>query len=202
MLGWNSGTEQELFSMEELIAQFSIERVHKSGAKFDYEKAKWFNHEWIKKSSTEALYPLVKKLFEIKNVATKNDNYFKTVIGLVKERCTLISDFYEQSVYFFEAPQTLDVDAVKPKWNENKQSFFEILCTQLTELKTWDVIEIENCFKNLATEKTIKPGELQLPMRIMLVGGKFGPAVFEIANLIGKEETLNRIQSALTKINS
>ena len=96
----------------------------------------------------------------------------------------------------------MDVDAVKPKWNENKQSFFEILCTQLTDLKAWDVIEIENCFKNLATEKSIKPGELQLPMRIMLVGGKFGPAVFEIAHLIGKEETLHRIQSALTKINN
>jgi len=202
MLGWNSGTEQEVFSMEELIAQFSIERVHKSGAKFDYEKAKWFNHEWIKKSTTEALYPLVKNLFEAKNIDTKNEDYFKTVIGLVKERCALISDFYEQSVYFFEAPQTLDVDAVKPKWNEIKQSFFEILCNQLAELKSWDVIEIENCFKNLATEKTIKPGELQLPMRIMLVGGKFGPAVFEIAHLIGKEETINRIQSALTKINN
>ena len=202
MLGWNSGTEQEIFSLDEMIKNFSIERVHKSGAKFDYEKAKWFNHEWIKKLPADRLFLLVSTLFEEREVPIENEDYFKIVIGLVKERCTLISDFYDQAVYFFKAPALLDIDAVKPKWNDAKTNFFNSFCDLLNKLNEWNLIAVEDAFKNLATEMNIKPGELQLPMRIMLVGGKFGPAVFEIANLIGKEETINRIKSALTKINS
>lgn len=200
LLGWNSGTEKELFSLHELIESFSIERVHKSGAKFDYDKAKWFNQEWLKLTSTEQLVNAVKNLFVSKEINPIEETYLKEVISLVKERCTLVSDFYEQSVYFFTAPEEIDVDAVKPKWNEQKRLFFEQYCNQMNQLDEWNVAAIENTFKNLAGEMTIKPGELQLPMRIMLVGGKFGPAVFDIAYLIGKENTINRIQSAIPKI--
>ena len=200
MLGWNSGTEQELFSINELIQNFSIERVHKSGAKFDYEKAKWFNHEWIKKSTTDELFDAVKNLLSAKEINNIDEAYLRKVIDLVKERCTLVSDFYEQSSYFFAAPEKIDTDAVKPKWSEQKRFFFEQYCIQLNQLTEWNVTVIENTFKNLAAEMTIKPGELQLPMRIMLVGGKFGPAVFDIAYLIGKENTINRIHSAIPKI--
>jgi glutamyl-tRNA synthetase len=201
VLGWNSGTEQEVYSMEEMIELFSLERVHKSGAKFDYEKAKWFNHEWIKKSEATALYPEVLEVFKSKGVVIDNESHFKTIINLVKERCTLLTDFFDQSVYFFQAPSELDLDAVTPKWNESKNEFFQILCEQINQTTNWEVAEIENIFKSLATEKNIKPGELQLPMRIMLVGGKFGPAVFEIAYHIGKEETINRIKTALHQLN-
>jgi len=202
MLGWNNGTEQELFSLDELIDQFSIDRVHKSGAKFDYEKAKWFNHEWIKKSSSELLFPLVKPILEEKSISNINEPFLKTIIDLVKERCPLLDDFFQQSSYFFIAPEELDTEAVKPKWNEDKASFFNEICNQLNLLNEWETTSIENSFKTLAAEKNIKPGELQLPMRIMLVGGKFGPAVFEIACLIGKEETIKRIKSALIILNS
>lgn len=201
MLGWNSGTEKEIFSMEEMIENFSIERVHKSGAKFDYEKAKWFNQEWIKKSNSDYLFPLVSELFKNKGVQIHDDAFLKKIIDLVKERCVLIPDFYEQAVYFFKAPETLDLDAIKPKWNEAKTNFFETFCNNINGI-SWTTADIENTFKNLATEMNIKPGELQLPMRIMLVGGKFGPAVFEIAHLIGKEETILRIKNALTSLNS
>lgn len=201
MLGWNSGTEKEIFSMEEMIENFSIERVHKSGAKFDYEKAKWFNQEWIKISTSDYLFPLVSELFKNKGVEIHDDAFLKKIIDLVKERCVLIPDFYEQAVYFFKAPETLDLDAIKPKWNEAKTNFFEKFCNNINEI-SWTTADIENVFKNLATEMNIKPGELQLPMRIMLVGGKFGPAVFEIAHLIGKEETLLRVKNALTSLNS
>ena len=200
MLGWNSGTEQELYTLDELIENFSIERVHKSGAKFDYEKAKWFNHEWIKKSSTDYLFEPVKQLLTSKNISYIEENYLKEVITLVKERCALISDFYEQAAYFFIAPETIDTDAVKPKWNDQKRVFFEKYALQLQNLEDWNVASIENVFKNLAAEMAIKPGELQLPMRIMLVGAKYGPAVFEIAHLIGKENTINRIHTAIPKI--
>lgn len=201
MLGWNSGEEKELYTIDELIEKFSIERVHKSGAKFDYEKAKWFNQEWIKKLDVDDLLPLVKDMFENKGVRISDDAYFKTIIHLVKERCALISDFYDQAVYFFMAPTEIDVAAVKPKWTTEKANFFEELSSKLEDLNEWEVSTIEEIFKNLAAEKNIKPGELQLPMRIMLVGGKFGPAVFEIAHLIGKADTLSRIQSALIQIN-
>lgn len=201
VLGWNDGTEQEIFSKEELVNRFSIDRVHKAGAKFDFEKAKWFNHEWIKRLDVDHFSSLVKDDFRAKGIVLNDDGYFQKVLGLVKDRCTLLPDFYEQAVYFFKAPEQLDADAVKPKWNEQKNIFFEAFINKLNEIG-WDTTSIEASFKELAATHNIKPGELQLPLRIMLVGGKFGPAVFEIASLIGKEETIRRIKKALTIFNA
>lgn len=202
MLGWNSGSEQEIFSMEELIQQFSIDRVHKSGARFDFEKAKWYNHEWIKKLPAAKLAPMVKPMLQQQSIDIKDENYFLSVIELIKDRCTLLTDFYEQGAFFFRAPLQIDDAAVKPKWTPEKTAFFETYIQQLETLSNWNMPSIEESFKTLAAEKNIKPGELQLPMRIMLVGGKFGPAVFEIAALIGKEETIARIKKALTIFNT
>ena len=202
MLGWNSGSEQEIFSMEELMQQFSIDRVHKSGARFDFEKAKWYNHEWIKKLPAAKLAPMVKPMLQQESIDIKDENYFLSVIELIKDRCTLLTDFYEQGAFFFRAPLQIDDAAVKPKWTPEKTAFFETYIQQLETLSNWNMPSIEESFKTLAAEKNIKPGELQLPMRIMLVGGKFGPAVFEIAALIGKEETIARIKKALTIFNT
>jgi glutamyl-tRNA synthetase len=121
------------------------------------------------------------------------------VLELVKDRCTLLTDFVHHASFFFKAPQTLDVASVKPKWNEDKAMFFDILTEKFTVLEEWNTANIEAIFKQTADEKNIKMGELQLPFRIMLVGEKFGPAVFDIAALIGKEETINRIKFALTQ---
>ena len=198
VLGWNDGTEQEIFSLEELIEKFSIDRVHKGGAKFDFEKAKWFNHEWIKKFDVESLRSKVREELLSKAVVIDNDEYLDKVIALVKDRCTLIPDFYTQANFFFNAPQQLDLEAVKPKWTADKATFFTKFCDHLKNLETWDHASIESEFKTLATAKNIKPGELQLPLRIMLVGGKFGPAVFEIAALIGKNNSIDRIQRSLS----
>jgi len=197
LLGWNAGTEQELFTKEELIEKFSIERVHSGSAKFDYEKAKWFNHEWIKKLGVESYTLQVKSLFKANGISIDDDDKFKNILGLVSDRCTLIPDFYTQAAFFFKTPETLDVDAVKPKWNDDKKLFFADWCNALNNLENWDAVSLENSFKELATAKNIKPGELQLPFRIMLVGGKFGPPVFVIADTIGKLETINRISKAL-----
>ncbi len=197
MLGWNPGTEQEVFSMEEMINAFSIERVHKGGAKFDFEKAKWFNHEWIKKLPVTRYSTIVKEIFSSKGIAANDEAYFLTVLNLVKERCTLLTDFYEQGGFFFVAPSTWDVDAVKPKWSNEKHEFFIELIEKIKVVNDFSAAEIEILFKELAQEKNIKPGELQLPMRVMLVGAKFGPGVFDIATTIGKNETINRIEKAL-----
>jgi glutamyl-tRNA synthetase len=197
MLGWNPGTEQEIFAIDELIEAFSMERVNKAGAKFDFEKAKWFNHQWIQKKEVASYGLEVKGLLAEKGINITDDVYFEKVLELVKGRCTLLSDFYEQASYFFKAPTTWDVDAVKPKWNEDKNNFFVALVEKIKAVQNFTPEEIEVAFKKLATEKNIKPGELQLPMRIMLVGAKFGPAVFDIAATIGKEETTSRIEKAL-----
>jgi glutamyl-tRNA synthetase len=109
-----------------------------------------------------------------------------------------LPDFVQHAGFFFKSPATLDVDAVKPKWNEEKKDFFIDFISKLKAISNWEFTTIENVFKNLAAEKNIKPGELQLPMRIMLVGGKFGPAVFQVAEIIGKEETVKRIEYALS----
>ena len=198
MLGWNDGSGQEIFSMDELVRHFSINRVHKGGAKFDYEKAKWFNHEWIKKMPVQHWKTIVKKDFENKGIVITDEQKFEHILELVKERCILLTDFWQQSSFFFKPPETLDIASIKPKWSEAKKIFFEALIVELKSLQAEDAINIENTFKDLATEKNIKPGELQLPLRIMLVGGKFGPPVFDIAAIIGKEQTIQRINAGIT----
>jgi glutamyl-tRNA synthetase len=199
VLGWNDGSAQEIFTLDELIQRFSLEKVHKGGAKFDFEKAKWFNHEWIKKLPVHEWQLTVRDDFEKRGITINDEQKFVKVLELVKDRCTLLTDFYQQSSFFFKAPDTLDVASVKPKWNEDKAMFFDILTEKFTLLEDWNTGNIEATFKETAAEKNIKMGELQLPFRIMLVGGKFGPTVFDIAALIGKAETINRIKYALTQ---
>jgi glutamyl-tRNA synthetase len=197
VLGWNDGTEQELYSLQELIDKFSIERVHKAGAKFNYDKAKWFNHEWIKRFSAEELLPFVKKVFEEKNLPVTGDQLMISVIMLVRDRCNLLPDFYTQGKFFFEAPQQWDLNAVKPKWNDQKAAFFNDYIEKLKTGQEWSAAGLEAGFKELATEKNIKAGELQLPLRIMLVGEKMGPPVFEISACLGKEQTIQRMERLL-----
>ena len=200
VLGWNDGTEQELFSMEELINKFSIERVHKGGAKFDFEKAKWFNHEWIKKLPVTDYELRVKEIFAAKNIIISDEIYFTKVLNLVKDRCHLLTDFYDQAAYFFISPEVYDEASVKPKWDESKKDFFKQYCNRLLELANIEYLPFtvyETIFKDLATEKNIKVGELQMILRVMLVGSKTGPAVFVIAETIGSDATIERIENAL-----
>ncbi|TDG37476.1 glutamate--tRNA ligase [Pedobacter changchengzhani] len=199
LLGWNDGTEQEIFTLAELEEKFSLERISKAGAKFDFEKAKWYNQEWIKLSAVGSLQLAVKSELEKAGVAVKNDEFLTTVIGLIKDRCTLLPDFIAQSSYFFTAPKEYDLNAVKPKWTAEKANFFTDYASNLTLENT---TEAEASFKSLAEEKGFKPGELMLPFRVMLVGGKFGPGVFDIAVLLGVEETKLRIARAVEAINA
>jgi glutamyl-tRNA synthetase len=197
MLGWNDGTEQEIFSLEDLIKKFSIEKVHKAGAKFDFEKAKWFNHEWIKKLPVSNYQEEVEKIFLNKGLQIQDDKYFEKVLEMVKDRCTMLTDFWDHSFFFFQAPKEYDTAPILAKWNANKLNFFESFSNSLRSINDWSAATLETCFKQLAETNSIKAGELQLPLRIMLVGGKFGPPVFNIAEVLGKEETLNRINNAL-----
>lgn len=196
MLGWNDGSEQEIFSMQELVDRFSIERVHKGGAKFDYDKAKWFNHQYIVKADDTVLARLFAPVLQEKGVAVET-GYVARIAGLVKERCHFINEIWDHGFFFFIRPEKYDVDAVKPKWSAEKQAFFEEWATALNGLDDFSFARLEESFKQLAAAKNIKPGELQLPFRIMLCGGKFGPPVFVIAETLGKAETIERIKLGL-----
>ncbi|MFM7510330.1 MAG: glutamate--tRNA ligase [Bacteroidota bacterium] len=196
LLGWNDGSEKEIFSKEELIASFDMDRVHSGGAKFDYEKAKWFNHEWIKLTSASKLVPLVSHTFEMANLPITNVVLLEQVIALVKDRCTVVTDFIEQGSFFFNRPTQIDTASILPKWNTEKSTFFDQLIHYYQETNPWTTEELEKICKDLALTHQLKTGELLLPLRIMLVGGKFGPGVFDIACLLGKEETLERLTQA------
>lgn len=201
MLGWNDGTDQEIFSKEELIQKFSITKVHKGGAKFDFEKAKWYNHEWIKRIDEKHLEVLVNDSFKKRSIEIQDQGYLTQVVHAVKERCTLLTDFWDQSYFFFKAPSAIDTNGVK-SWSETKTEFFNDFSKALSSIANWSATSIEELFKQLAAQKNIKPGELQLPLRLMLVGGKFGPPVFEIAAILGKEETTSRIVTSLPQFES
>ncbi|TXT33899.1 MAG: glutamyl-tRNA synthetase [Chitinophagaceae bacterium] len=198
LLGWNDGTDNELFTLDELIAAFSIDRVHKGGAKFDFEKAKWYNHEWIKRSTATSLHDSVKAMLNEHAIEVQDTAILDKVIDLVKERCTLLSDFVAQSSFFFVTPTSFDTDSIKPKWNEAKNMFFIELSNAFESSIVWQTTDLETSFKELAAAHQLKPGELMLPLRIMLVGGKFGPGVFDIAEIIGKHATVERIRMVLS----
>jgi glutamyl-tRNA synthetase len=205
LLGWNDGTDKEIFSLDELVASFDIERVHKGGAKFDYEKAKWFNQEWIKRTDNKILAELLQPFLEAAKIEVHEAPYLVKVIGLVKDRCHLLADFIDQSHFFFAAPTSIDTAAILPKWEEKKQCFFDELvklyAQQISEgIKTLPAASLEASFKELATAHEIKPGDLLLPLRIMLVGGKFGPGVFDIIESIELSDTKARIEHSLRLI--
>jgi glutamyl-tRNA synthetase len=198
LLGWNSGTEQELCSLEELTQVFSIERVHKGGAKFDFEKAKWFNHQYIMKKTDDELAVLMRPY--IKNGNEFDDAYLAKVASLIKERCHLLSEFWSQGHFFFETPSETELSAIADKWTESKKAFFESWVSTFDGMQEWTHTARETGFNDAMTAAGLKKGDVLLPLRIMLVGGKYGPGVFDIAAIIGKDETKKRIINTLASL--
>ncbi|HRE51888.1 MAG TPA: glutamate--tRNA ligase [Flavitalea sp.] len=196
LLGWNDGSAQEIFTKEELTEKFSIDRVHKAGAKFNYEKAKWFNHEWIKRSSDEWIAGKLMDILNERKISAPKALAVK-VAGLIKERCVFLEELWPNSHFFFETPAAYDLDAIRAKWNEEKKALFVDWIGRSGAITEWSAPELEKDFKDLAAARNIKPGDALMPLRIMLAGSKTGPGVFDIAALIGKEETIKRIQSTI-----
>lgn len=196
LLGWNDGTEQEIFSLEELIEKFSVDRIHKGGAKFNFEKAKWFNHEYIKNSQSKRLLPAYKDILEANGIQ-ETDGRLLAILDIIKERCSLLPELWDNSFFFFSPPQRFDTESVNKKWSEEKRRFFTGLPQKLEEVEPFTTENLETIFKSFAEASNIKAGGLMLPFRVMLVGGKFGPPVFNIAAMLGKEETIARIKTAL-----
>ena len=197
LLGWNDGTEQEIFTLEEMVEKFSMDRVQVHGAKFDFEKAKWFNHEWIKRLDITDLTERVSAFYLKEGFDISDKEKTGNIVGLVRDRCTLLTDFILQSGFFFKTPENVDISPIQPKWSDTKNQFFIELMRAYQSSILWQHDDLEREFKELASVHQLKPGELMLPLRVMLVGGKFGPGVFDIAAVIGKDETVKRIENAL-----
>lgn len=202
LLGWNSGSTEEVFDMDFLIQHFSIEKVHSHGAKFDYEKAKWFNHEWIKKANANFLLPFVKSVLLNADIETTDTQKLESLIDAVKERCVLLNDFAIQLSYFYKTPSYDAIHEIQAKWNEQKTNYFEALISDYEKNEDWDASILEQHFKTRCESMQLKTGEVMLPFRMMLVGGKFGPGVFFIAHMLGKAETINRCKQVLTMMKS
>jgi glutamyl-tRNA synthetase len=200
LLGWNDGTEQELFSLEELAAKFDLNRVHKAGAKFDPEKNKWFNHQYLQKQSDESLA----KAFE-KNVVEKTGKCdfsfveMTKIVELIKERAHFVSEFWELADYFFVAPTAYDEKASK-NWKEETPVLMKQVIEVLESIDDFTSANIETILKDWMATNEIGMGKVMQPLRLSLVGALKGPHLFDIIKMIDKEETVSRIKKAIIKL--
>jgi glutamyl-tRNA synthetase len=199
LLGWNPGTTQEMFSLQELVKEFSIERIGKSGSKFDQEKAKWFNHHYLQEKNTEEIVKQFLPILDEKGIST-NENYLNQIIELVKERATFISDLWALTHYFFEAPTSYDAKVVKKKWKENSPHLMEGIAALISEIKDFNAASLELLIKKHIEDNQLNMGQVLNGLRLSLVGSASGPSVFEIMPLLTKEESINRIQRAIQTI--
>jgi len=197
LLGWNDGTEQELFSLEELISKFDLGRIHKAGAKFDPEKNKWFNHQYLQKQSNESLAENFKGILDKKGV-TINIDLIK-VVSLIKERAHFVNEFWDLADFFFEAPTSYDEKAAK-NWKEETPGLMQQVISELDKIKDFTSAIIESTLKEWMTANEIGMGKIMQPLRLSLVGTLKGPHLFDIIELIGKEETKNRIEKAIATL--
>ena len=196
LLGWNDGTEQELFSLEELVEKFDLNRVHKAGAKFDPEKNKWFNHHYLQMQSDESLAKSYAPFLESKGISISEERLTK-LVSLIKERANFVSEFWSLSDYFFAAPISYDEKATK-NWKEDTSDLMKKLIVVLEGVEDFSSEKMETIVKDWMAENEIGMGKIMQPFRLSLVGALKGPHLFDIAAFIGKQETINRIQNAIS----
>lgn len=199
LLGWNPGTEQEIFSLEELASLFTIERVNKSGARFDPEKAKWFNHQYLIRKNNFQLAELFMPLVREKGMELSCEQ-LETIVGLVKDRVNFVSELWDQSWFFFMAPTSYDAKVVQKRWKDGVPAFMEELAGLLRKQDNWMAAPLKESVSALITEKEQNFGNIMNALRLALVGGSFGPDLFTIVELLGKDETIRRIHTAVKTI--
>jgi len=197
LLGWNPGTEQEIFSMDELTAAFSIERVGKSGSRFDPEKARWFNHQYLQKKSNKELAIEFREFLRAKAVF-EDTIKLESLVSLVKERVSFVKDIWDQTDFFFIAPETYDPDVVRKRWKEDVPLRIKELQSVLEGVTDFSVSNQEKVVKGWIETGGYNTGSIMNALRLLLVGASRGPGVFDIMKWIGKEETLKRIARGLS----
>jgi len=199
LLGWNPGTEQEIFSLEELIKVFDLQRVSKSGAKFSPEKTNWFNQQYMQTKSDAELTELFLPILLEKGIS-KDNNYVQKVVSLIKERAVFVSDFWSLSDFFFESPTEYDAKASKKNWKEETPELMKELISMISDIQDFSSANTETVIKEWITVKEIGFGKVMQPLRLSLVGALKGPLLFDIIEMIGKEETVKRIENAVQNL--
>jgi len=199
LLGWNPGTEQEIFSMQELINAFTIDRVGKSGSRFDPEKARWFNHQYLQKKSDTEL------AIEFREFLRPHGYHvdivrLESLIGLVKERVSFVKEIWEQTDFFFKAPESYDQEAVKKRWKEDSPLFLSELRSLLEDISDFSAVVTEPLIKAWIEDKGYNMGAVMNAFRLIIVGALRGPHMFDIISWIGKEDTLNRIDRGIAAL--
>tara|TARA_B100000902_G_scaffold82752_1_gene87339 strand:- start:2120 stop:3643 length:1524 start_codon:yes stop_codon:yes gene_type:complete len=198
-LGWNPGNSKEIFSMEELIKSFSLERVGKSGSKFDFNKTKWFNQQYLRLKTEKDLSKDLQIILK-ENGVNKDDDYVAKVCNQLKERAVFVKDMWEEGSYYFSSPASYDEKTVRKKWKEETSSLLLEFKNRIELISDFSSENIELEFKLYLEEKKIGMGKLLPAFRLSLTGLGMGPSLFDIASLLGKEETINRIENALNTI--
>jgi len=197
LLGWNPGTEREIFSMDELIHAFSIDRVGKSGSRFDPEKAKWFNHQYLQKKTNTQLS------LEFREFLRAHNYHYdivrlETLVGLVKERVSFVKDIWEQTDFFFKAPETYDQEAVKKRWKDDSSILLLELRSLLEKTVDFSAAANESVIKAWIEKNGYNTGAIMNVFRLVIVGALRGPHMFDIISWIGKDETLKRIDKGVS----
>lgn len=199
LLGWNPGTEQEVFSVDELAEIFSIERVNKSGARFDPEKARWFNHQYLMMKDDAELAQLFAQDLKGRGIEA-SDEFNCKVVALVKERVNFVSEMWQQASFFYQAPESYDEKVAQKRWKDAIPGFMAMLAEKLADHNDWTADAIKAFASALIEAEGVNFGAVLNSFRLALVGGSFGPDLFVIAEMLGKEETIARIRLAVEKI--
>lgn len=199
LLGWNDGTDKEIFSMEELCQAFSLERVHKAGSRFDPEKAKWFNHKYLINKPDSELASQLKEILKRNGIFT-DDTKIEKVCGLMKERADFVKDIYKDSLFFFVTPEEYNEKDVKKYWKEESIPLMQELYNLLSNIEDFSFANTERIISEWITTKEIGFGKVMNPFRVAIVGAAKGPHMFDIIEIIGKAETLKRLEKALNTL--
>jgi len=200
-LGWNPGTQQELFTLDELAEAFSIERIGKSGTRFDINKARWFNEQYLRaKPDTELAQYLLKALAE-HNISCSEEKAIK-IAGVMKERVTFPQDFWREASYFFIAPETYDEKVAVKKWNANAVTVFEDLRAQLSTISDFTADNIKAQLLQILEQRNMKIGQVMQALRLALTGLEAGPDLMAIIEIIGPDEATHRIDTAIEKLSA
>ncbi len=199
LLGWNPGTEQEIFSMDELINAFSIERVGKSGSKFDPEKAKWFNHQYLQKRTNNQLAIEFREFLRPKGYHVDIVR-LEMLVGIVKERVSFVRDIWDQTDFFFKAPEVYDPEVIKKRWQEDTHTMLEELLSVLRGVDDFTSSSTESAVKLWIESKGLNTGAVMNAFRLVIVGSLRGPHMFDIISWIGRGETISRIEKGLSVI--
>ena len=195
-LGWNPGTTQEIFSMNELIHSFSLDRVGKAGAKFDFDKTKWFNQQYLRAKNKEDLADELQIILKENNIKM-DDGFVASVCNQLKERATFVKDMWLEGGYYFVAPTTYDEKTIRKKWKEDTPRFLSELKIRLENISDFSSVNIEIEFKKYLDDNDLGMGRLLPAFRLALTGLGMGPSLFDIASLLGKNETIKRMEVAL-----